>query len=115
MKIAQRAAGFTLVEIMIVIAIIGLLTAVAVPNIIRNRTYAQQQACIKNLSTIETAKQMWGVELGKKDGDQPTYADLIGPTLYIKVTPTCPAGGSYDIQPIGSTVTCTQPGHTLQN
>ncbi len=114
MQIKRQSAGFTLVEIMIVIAIIGLLTAVAVPNIIRNRTYAQQQACIKNLSTIETAKQMWGVELGKKDGDQPTEAELIGPTLYIKVKPVCPGGGSYDLKPIGSTVTCTLAGHTLQ-
>ena len=114
MKIAQRAAGFTLVEIMIVIAIIGLLTAIAVPNIIRHRTYAQQQACIKNLSTIETAKQMWGVELGKKDGDMPAESELIGPTLYLKVRPVCPSGGSYDFKAIGDTATCTASGHTLQ-
>lgn len=113
MKIKQRAQGFTLVEIMIVIAIIGLLTAIAVPNIIRHRTYAQQQACIKNLSTIEAAKQMWGVELGKKDGDVPTDADLIGPFLYIKIKPTCPASGSYSMGAIGQIPTCTETGHTL--
>lgn len=113
MRIKRRSGGFTLVEIMIVMAIIGLLTAVAVPNIIRNRNYAQKQTCIKNLSTIETAKQMWGVELGKKDGDIPTEAELIGPLLYIKVKPFCPAGGTYTIGAIGGNATCDVPGHTL--
>jgi len=113
MNIKRQKGGFTLVEIMIVIAIIGLLTAIAVPNIIRHRTYAQQQTCIKNLSTIEAAKQMWGVELGKKDGDVPTDADLIGPFLWIKTKPACPSSGTYDMRAIGEIPSCTEPGHTL--
>jgi len=106
-------AGFTLVEIMIVVAIIGLLAAIAIPNFVKARTSAQQRTCIKNLSTIEAAKQMWGVEYGKTDGAVPADADLIGEDLYIKQMPGCPAGGTYAINAIGQTATCNIAGHTL--
>jgi prepilin-type N-terminal cleavage/methylation domain-containing protein len=56
-----RKAGFTLVEIMIVVAIIGLLAAIAIPNFVRARTTAQQNACINNLRQIDGAKQQWAL------------------------------------------------------
>jgi len=106
-------AGFTLLEIMIVVAIIGLLLAIAVPNWAKTRVRAQTDACIENLSQIETAKQLWGLEHGKTTGDTPTDSELFGTSLYMKEKPTCPAGGNYSIEPVGTTANCTITGHTL--
>src|SRR4051812_730429 len=105
--------GFTLVEIMIVVTILGLLIGLAFPNFLKSRTRARQQLCIENLSQFESAKQIWGVEHGKKDGDTVTFPDIVGPTSYMKKEPSCPAGGSYDLQTIGLNATCTTEGHSL--
>ena len=105
-------AGFTLLEILIVVGILALIVALAIPNFLKARTSARMQLCIENLSQIESAKQLWGVELGKKDGDAVREADLVGSDLYLKKTPLCPAGGSYDYKTIGATATCNIPGHS---
>lgn len=116
MKITRFQAskrGFTLIEILIVVSILGLLLAIAVPNFVKTRTNAQRQICIENLSQIESAKQIWGVEVGKTYGDVPNEGDLIGPTLYIKEIPRCPAGGNYRFNGIGTTAACDIAGHVL--
>jgi type II secretory pathway pseudopilin PulG len=98
---------------MIVVAIIGVILAISLPAFMKSRTQARKQVCIENLSQIESAKQQWGVENGKKDGDVPVQGDLIGDNKYIKKMPECPGGGTYDFLGIGTVATCNQEGHVL--
>jgi prepilin-type N-terminal cleavage/methylation domain-containing protein len=110
---SNPTAGFTLVEIMIVVTVIGVLAAMALPHFVKARETSRQKLCIENLFQIESAKQQWGLDQNKSDGDVPGRSDLIGIASYIRVLPDCPSGGSYDFKAIGTTATCTIPGHGL--
>jgi prepilin-type N-terminal cleavage/methylation domain-containing protein len=102
---ANRKSGFTLVEIMIVVAIIGLLAAIAIPNFVKARTTAQKNACINNLRQIDGAKEQQALESKLKDGDAagPDLADYIKG----KVLPTCPSDASaYTVGAIGEVPKC---------
>lgn len=109
----NQRRGFTILEVMIVVAIIGILASVAIPSFVKARADAQQNTCIENLQKIEGAKQIWATEQRKPSGATPTTADLIGPTLYLKHSPECPSGGTYQFNYIGTNASCSVAGHVL--
>ena len=108
----NRKSGFTLVEIMIVVAIIGLLAAIAIPNFVKARTASQKSACVANLKQIEGAKVTWALENKKVGTDSATDGDLFGATLYVKVKPECPAAGTYTIGSVDTKASCSVADHT---
>ena len=102
---AQLKAGFTLVEIMIVVAIIAILAAVAIPNFVNYRNKAHQNACIGNMKQIQSACEQ--IKLAGKD---PTDKSLLyGKDGYIKVEPHCPAdnSSSYEIKEVNGEIQIT--------
>jgi len=116
MKInTSRKAGFTLVEIMIVVAIIGLLAAIAIPNFVKARTTSQMNACINNLRQIDGAKQQWALETKQVSTATPSEA-AVGAYLGRAASTAgvvCPSGGaaaafatSYTINNVATAPAC---------
>ena len=110
----NRKQGFTLVEIMIVVAIIGLLAAIAIPSFVKARTTSQTNACINNLRQIDSAKEQWALAANKSNGDA---VDTSAVNEYIKgeATPNCPAGGTYTYYNVGTNPDCGVTGHDMPN
>lgn len=99
--------GFTLIEIMIVVAIIGIIISIAIPGFLRAREVSRSRACQENLAKLEGAKEQYALENNIDPTNTPTWDKLIGNTLYIKRTPMCPGGGVYVINNLNSVPTCS--------
>ena len=103
----SRKSGFTLVEIMIVVAIIGLLAAIAIPNFVKARQASQKSACAANLKQLDGAKATWALENKKGGTDIPPDGDIFGTTAYIRVKPTCPSTGvAYALSAVDTKQVC---------
>jgi prepilin-type N-terminal cleavage/methylation domain-containing protein len=115
MKVFKKTSkGFTLVEIMIVVAIIGILIAIAVPGFVRAREQSRNRACQENLTKIDGAKEQFALESNAAAGAACALTDLVGADLYLKRDPICPSGGDYTVGNIGTDPTCSTGGeHAL--
>jgi prepilin-type N-terminal cleavage/methylation domain-containing protein len=105
----------TLVEIMIVLAIIGIIVAITIPGWIRQRESSRGVACQENLTKIEYAKEMYAYEYKLTSGHEVDMSDLWKEdgTGYLKHAPECPAGGIYYPNPISVKPSCTYFRHEI--
>ncbi len=117
---ARAERGFTLVEIMIVVLIIGILLAIAVPNFVKARESSRAKSCVATLKQIQAAKEQWAMDTRAADNAEPTWGDIVGPDKYIKGDPTtfptstCPSGGQYTLGDMQTNPTCSIGGnHSL--
>jgi prepilin-type N-terminal cleavage/methylation domain-containing protein len=110
MKTGKRNA-FTLIEIMVVVAIIGLLAAIVIPNLRRAIERAREQACAVHRKNIDGVKLQWALDNKEPLSATPTDEDLFGQNRYMEHKPDCPARGEYSINGVSEKCTCSYSTH----
>jgi prepilin-type N-terminal cleavage/methylation domain-containing protein len=106
---AQRKLGFTLLEIMIVVSLIGMLASIAIPNLVKARSQSQVNACVNNLRQIDDATQQWALEHGAGPASTVAFDDI---QPYLKSSVLCPASSgttfanSYTLSTVSNVPAC---------
>lgn len=115
---ASHSRGFTFLEIMIVVATIGLLCAMAIPAFLKSRSRSQATVCINMLRLLDSGKEQCAMDMRWSNGTPVVTGDS-NVNMYIKVlrgttnSPLCPAGGTYYYNKIGTDPTCSAEGHVF--
>lgn len=112
MHLRSERKGFTLVEIMTVVALIGFIIAIAIPTFFRSRELSRKRACQENQQKVDGAKQAWALEARAPRTATPTWTDLVGNTRYLRSSPRCPASGTYTINAIFENPACSLSAQT---
>ena len=107
----RGSKGFTLVEIMIVVLIIGILMAIAVPNFVQARSTSRRNACVSSLKHLDSRKEEFAMDNNLDNGAAIAWANIV--PQYLKSQPTCPSNGTYALGVIGTNPTCTVATHTI--
>ena len=100
--------GFTLIEILVVVFIIGVLLGIALPNFLQSRETSRAKSCISNLRQIQSAKERWAMDNNRPATDTPTTDDLL--PNYLNTLPTCDAGGIYTLGSVNDAPACSVGG-----
>src|SRR5437016_737432 len=104
----MRKKGFTLLEVMIVIAIISVLLAIAIPVMATARARSQLRTCQSNQRIFDAVKAQWAMDQNIPGGTVTTIGDV---TPYLKHIPMCPGGGVYDLGTTSTATSCSLPEH----
>ena len=110
LALAGMITGY--IGIALSLVVLPLLLAMAIPNFVKGRKFAQTNACIQNLRIIDGAKQQWALENKREKTDTPTENDL-KPYLHLDEFPRCRTGGTYTIGTVSEPPACSIPEHCL--
>jgi prepilin-type N-terminal cleavage/methylation domain-containing protein len=107
-KNCKSRRAFSLIEMMIVLLVITILLAIAVPAYMRVRESSKAKVCKTNLRQLQAAKERWAMDNRKRDSDVPDISDLC--PNYVRRLPVCPSSGRYETGTVGEPVKCSIEG-----